>query len=123
MQNIPSHAVDIRHEFRATPATFDKVKCEYTNNVVSTTTSRFNSVYLKDGSRRYIDALEQNDEVRFNQEGIETYLSVISVEVDELKTTCEVRFNSEHEGEYELPIITSPYVIMSSDYSLQKSWL
>lgn len=65
LQNIPSHAVDIRHLFRATPSMHEELECEdIDENTVTITTSRWNSVHLEDDTEKYINDLQVGEIVK-----------------------------------------------------------
>lgn len=65
LQNIPSHAVDIRHLFRATPSMHEELECEdIDENTVTIITSRWNSVHLEDDTEKYINDLQVGEIVK-----------------------------------------------------------
>lgn len=65
LQNIPSHAVDIRHLFRATPSMHEELDCtDIDENTVTVTTSRWNSVHLEDDTEKYINDLHEGETVK-----------------------------------------------------------
>lgn len=49
VQNIPSHALDIRHQFRATPAMKQCITCENSDEGIHVTVSRWASVTTPEG--------------------------------------------------------------------------
>lgn len=65
LQNIPSHAVDIRHMFRATASMHEELECEdIDENTVTITTNRWNSVHLEDDTEKYINDLQVGEIVK-----------------------------------------------------------
>lgn len=65
LQNIPSHAVDIRHLFRATASMHEELECEdIDENTVTITTNRWNSVHLEDDTEKYINDLQVGEIVK-----------------------------------------------------------
>lgn len=80
MQNIPSHALDIRHMFRATPEQTETIKCESNDDEVKLTLSLYDSVPTPDGKTEVIN-LKQNDIVVFKEDKTEVNYSVTSIEV------------------------------------------
>lgn len=63
LQNIPSHAIDIRHMFRATPAEHKIIDCDNTDDEISVDVSRFSKVTKPDKSFIKVEDLSIGDEV------------------------------------------------------------
>ena len=61
VQQIPSHAIDIRHEFRATPAKEIVTNCEETANGIEVTIGLYDTVYLADNTEKDVIDLEVGD--------------------------------------------------------------
>lgn len=62
LQNIPSHATDIRHMFRATPAKELSIDCEEKGGLVTVSLPRYYSVKV-DGSYKQVTDLCEGDQV------------------------------------------------------------
>lgn len=77
MQNIPSHAVDIRHMFRATAASNKLVECSYDESLdtVSVSLSRWDKVYTDKGAKTVNDLVE-GDLIKLEHDGKETFRNV-----------------------------------------------
>lgn len=108
LQNIPSHAIDIRHMFRATPEEIEDIKYE-------------NGLYLK-----IHDSLKTNEGWKYGDEITEN-----DVIVDISERGYRVLQVSIHSGNVTLildnveqntlfPLKHSAYVMLSSDYSQQE---
>ena len=80
LQNVPSHALDIRHMFRATPEQTEVVKCETENDEIKLTLSLYDSVPTPSGKIE-VRNLNQNDVVIFKEDKTEARYSVLSIEV------------------------------------------
>ena len=78
MQNVPSHAKDIRHLFRATPATSKDLNCEESDEHIQVNLFAANLVYTKDKRKVYVEDLEVGSEVLLKCNGIEVYRKCIS---------------------------------------------
>lgn len=83
LQNIPSHATDIRHMFRATAAKDILEDCNYDeeSDVVSIDISKFNSVQLGSGESVNIEKLRVGDSVKLLEDGKEVYRIVKEISV------------------------------------------
>lgn len=81
MQNIPSHATDIRHMFRATAATRTSVDCNYDSslNLISVYLNNCDSVYTKEGEKKVSD-LVVGDLVKLMNNNEEVYKHVKQLE-------------------------------------------
>jgi len=112
LQQIPSHALDVRHEFRATPAKEKTDACELIDNQLQITLGSYDSVTLNGGYQKDVIDLCIGDEIISIKSALKisniihnlpyTTISFDSSTVDSIKHT------------------TPPYVIMSSDYSQQE---
>lgn len=122
MQNIPSHAPDIRHQFRATPAMEKITVCEEIEGTYQITLGSYDSVTIRDGSAKDVIDLQELDGIKSNYGILE-----ISTITHNLPNTT-IRFvapcaDSMPGIEYRkltVKHITPPYVMMSSDYSQQE---
>lgn len=85
LQNIPSHAVDIRHMFRAQAATTAMLDCTYQDqsDMICITTSKFNKVTTPNGDVSIHD-LNIGDSVKLLDNGKEVWRCVKSI-----STPCE----------------------------------
>ena len=63
VQNIPSHALDIRHQFRATPAMEKVDDCDETENGVEVTLGTYDTVFMADGSNKDVIDLQIGDSI------------------------------------------------------------
>ena len=64
VQNIPSHALDIRHQFRATPAMMKVSNCTIQEEGITVTLGNYDTVWLEDGSPIKVHALNVGDKVQ-----------------------------------------------------------
>lgn len=63
VQNIPSHALDIRHQFRATPAMEMTDDCNETENGIEVTLGTYDTVFMADGTEKDVIDLQVGDAV------------------------------------------------------------
>lgn len=94
MQNIPSHATDIRHMFRATAASSKVLDCDYddTINSISIELPKIYYVHTPKGEKKVGD-LQIGDSVKLQNDGKEIYKNVKSVENSSKDTSlCNVIF-------------------------------
>ena len=113
VQQIPSHALDIRHQFRATPAKDMTTACSVVDGTLQVTLGSYDSVVLSDNSHKDVIDLVAGDMVQ--AKGAELK---IAEKIDNLPKTTLV-----FEGDITDAIIphkTPPYVMMSSDFSQQE---
>lgn len=79
LQNIPSHALDIRHMFRATPEMTEKVKLKSDETgIVTITLSWYDKVPTSEGLKE-VKELEENDKLVMHEDKIETIYSISSI--------------------------------------------
>ena len=90
MQNIPSHALDIRHMFRATPEQTETIKCESNDDEIKLTLSLYDSVPTPDGKAE-VKNLKQNDIVIFKEDKTEIRYFVSDIKVNCGKATLIFR--------------------------------
>ena len=64
VQQIPSHATDIRHQFRATPAMEKLDDCTQTDNGVEVTLGLYDTVYMTDNTEKDVIDLQVGDVVK-----------------------------------------------------------
>jgi len=79
LQNIPSHADDIRHMFRATPATNKELDCEVDDDEISVKLYSYDYVNTKDGLKQ-VNKLSVGDQVLLKNDGEEVYKYVQEVD-------------------------------------------
>ena len=115
MQNIPSHAPDIRHQFRATPAMEKITLCEETEDTYQITLGSYDSVTIRDGSQKDVIDLQELDGVMSNYGLLE-----IATIKHNLPLTTIVFCAPTIIRDYSIKHITPAYVMMSSDYSQQE---
>lgn len=120
MQQVPSHATDIRHQFRATPAMEILSDCTISENTASITLGSYDSVELVDGTSKDVIDLEVGNSVKaYNSDVVLT----ISEKVDYLPKTKIVFIPSSTINMLNtltLKHTTPPHVMMSSDFSQQE---
>ena len=112
VQQIPSHALDIRHQFRATPAMEKIDDCELVDGHIQITLGSYDSVTINGGYQKDVIDLCIGDEI----------ISITGV----LKI-CDITHNLPHttiifDSSVIVSIkhITPAHVMMSSDYSQQE---
>ena len=79
VQNIPSHALDIRHQFRATPAMEKVDDCQETDQGISITLFNYDSVYMLGGIMKKVHDLQVGDIVILLNGGEEVQAIVKSI--------------------------------------------
>lgn len=113
VQNIPSHALDVRHQFRATPAMEKIGDCERVDDKLQITLGSYDSVTLNGGEHKDVLDICVGDEV----------ISVKGVlkirEVNHHLPYTTLTFDAS-QLEDSIKYITPAYVMMSSDYSQQE---
>lgn len=126
LQNIPSHATDIRHMFRATPSYIKTVSCQVVDDRVSISLPRYNLLLLSDGNYKTVSDLHTLDSVQLLHNGLPETLCVCSIcnNVDDTSLRdIQLNFSEEHailDGDWTATVKTPPYVMLSSDYSAQE---
>lgn len=82
LQNIPSHATDIRHLFRATAADTANIDCEEVpdSEELRVQIPNWNKVYLQDGSATNAINLEPGQIIKVYQDRKETWMQVNSIQ-------------------------------------------
>ena len=115
VQNIPSHALDIRHQFRATPAMEKITLCEETKDTYQITLGSYDSVTIRDGSPKDVIDLQELDGVMSNYGLLE-----IATITHNLPFTTIVFGAPTIKRDYSIKHTTPAYVMMSSDYSQQE---
>lgn len=80
MQQIPSHAADIRHQFRATPATEKIDDCTQTEDGIEVTIGLYDTVYMADNTEKDVIDLQVGDVVKIlnNNEEVNAIVKSIS---------------------------------------------
>lgn len=77
MQNIPSHATDIRHSFRAQPSLDQIVDCKSTEDQVSVTLFHTDKVTTSEGMKKVND-LVVGDTIKLLENNKECFLKLSS---------------------------------------------
>ena len=115
VQQIPSHALDIRHQFRATPAMEKITLCDETEDTYQITLGSYDSVTIRDGSQKDVIDLDMSD-------GIQTNYGILEIATitHNLPLTTIVFCTPDNAQGYSVKHITPAYVMMSSDYSQQE---
>ena len=91
VQNIPSHALDIRHQFRATPAMEKVVDCVEDADVVKVTLSRWASVTTPEGAVDVND-ITPGTQVRLLVDGKVVWHAVDSITVEDDLSQYTINF-------------------------------
>ena len=120
VQQIPSHALDVRHEFRATPSKEILLECNPVELEVNITLGSYNSVTLMFDNRQcdVID-LQVDDRIKLNN-AVESYLCITEIEHHLPETSLKCVLLGSPIDKCVIKYTTPPYVMMSSDYSQQE---
>lgn len=80
MQQIPSHAADIRHQFRATPAMEKIDDCTQTEDGIEVTIGLYDTVYMADNTEKDVIDLQVGDVIKIlnNNEEVNAIVKSIS---------------------------------------------
>lgn len=80
VQQIPSHAIDIRHQFRATPMMEKVDACIETDNGIEVTIGLYDTVYMSDNTEKEVIDLQVGDIVKLvnNNEEVDAIVKSIS---------------------------------------------
>lgn len=114
LQNIPSHALDIRHMFRATPEITEDVLISAMEPEYTLELSNYDSVSVAGNLKKCSD-LTQDDSIT-SVEGI--ILPIMSIE--KLVGSLNVTVDTCNVGAVSIQVTHPPYIMMSSDYSQQE---
>lgn len=103
LQNIPSHATDIRHLFRATASDIENIECQYNEETdeVVVQVPNWNKCYLEDGTLVNAIDLQVGQSVKLLEDGKEVYRTVKQVSnSDKSPGICDVvfEFQEKHVG-------------------------
>ena len=79
MQQIPSHATDIRHQFRATPSMEKIDDCSETENGIEVTIGLYDIVYMADNTEKEVIDLQVGDSVKLLNHNKEVIAIVKSI--------------------------------------------
>lgn len=79
VQNIPSHALDVRHMFRATPAMEKIDVCDQTENGIEVTIGLYDTVYMADNTEKDVIDLQIGDVVKLLKDNKEVNAVVKSI--------------------------------------------
>lgn len=113
MQQIPSHATDIRHQFRATPSMEMLSECILSDGKLQITLGSYDSVTLNGGVLKDVIDLSQGDEII----SIKGLLKIREIDHHLPNTTISFDYSQADDS---IRHITPPYVVMSSDFSQQE---
>lgn len=117
VQQIPSHAMDIRHQFRTTPAIERLSPCQAVDGKLSITLGSYDSINLVDGTSKDIIDLSIGDQIGVYRS--DKILTIVE-KVDTLPKTRLVFDAEAIDTPTSILHTTPPYVMMSSDYSQQE---
>lgn len=115
VQNIPSHATDIRHQFRATPAMLKISDCTMALGNLQITLGSYDSVVTQNDSKDIID-LTETDVIKSTTG---EWLKIVTISHELPQTTLTLKADDMTKS-YSIRHITPPYVMLSSDYSQQE---
>ena len=87
MQNIPSHATDIRHMFHATTSKVETKTCEEIEGKIQVELPNIYLVETPEGEKE-VQQLEEGDKVKLRHNDIEVWCSVIKNQLKYLSTGC-----------------------------------
>ena len=79
VQQIPSHATDIRHQFRATPAMEKIDVCDQTEHGIEVTIGLYDTVYMADNTEKDVIDLQVGDVVKLLNDNKEVNAVVKSI--------------------------------------------
>jgi len=119
MQQIPSHATDIRHQFRATPAKETVSICDFSDGVLSITLGSYDSVTVTDNNEHW----QKKDVIDLcNGDQIISSAGSLQIQgvINKLPNTTLIFNTSESLSKVSIKHTTPPYVMMSSDFSQQE---
>ena len=115
LQNIPSHNTDIRHSFRADPSKDAILDFNVGDDVILL---RNNRVCLEDNSYKFVKDLQIGDKIRIAINNSASFVTISSIENKDPKYV--LKFDGDIVSSFQIPIKTSPMVIIGSDYSQQE---
>lgn len=99
MQNIPSHAGDIRHMFRATAAQRQLIDCTTDDSNIVVSVNALNTVTLQNGDPVSVEKLQVDDCVKLLDNGKEIWVYVKSISTsDDDPCICNVVFGLQPAG-------------------------
>ena len=124
LQNIPSHLTDIRHMFRATPKSIDKYHCDITEdkNHIIVSVPRYYYLHTSEVEELKVADIQPGTLVHVLHNNKSEYTTVNSavesdIRIEDIILTLDI---FDDMGEYDIEVITPPYVMLSSDYSAQE---
>lgn len=91
VQNIPSHALDVRHQFRATPAMEKLDKCDVSENNISINLFDYDTIDLEDKVDVKVKDLRVGDKVRLLKDKSEILAEITSLANDAPYTLITMR--------------------------------
>lgn len=124
VQNIPSHALDIRHMFRATPAGQFRVAVSKHNHI----RVKYSCQLLQlDGTKIQVTKLYPGDKLKLlkidgaHDIADEAVAEISSIDMSSLSDIKITLADKPHSWEgYQLDVINPPCILISSDYSQQE---
>lgn len=123
MQNIPSHATDIRHMFRATPeqdVLIDLTKCiDQETQIAKIKHSKYSKVRTEEGLTS-LKNLVQGQKFWFKLTTDEASTSVESIEFDKGEAILSFSIVSVQGSQTKLEVKNPAFVVMNSDFSQQE---
>ena len=91
LQNIPSHAVDIRHLFRATASSSQVVDCSTTSsNDIVVTTNRWSQVHMKDGTLECINELKIGEVIKLLENNQTIFCKLVDIQFNSCDATLRL---------------------------------
>ncbi len=121
VQNIPSHALDIRHQFRATPAMMKVSNCTVEDGYISIVLGNYDTVWLEGDIPAKVNTLKAGNHIILtnNKKPISGIIRSIEDRAPNSYITIDVDMTSSILS-YQILHQTPAYVLMSSDYSQQE---
>ena len=119
VQQIPSHALDIRHQFRATTAKEVTTDCDISEDKISITLGSYDSVTITDNNEHW--QTKDVIDLCVGDYVVSTDGALQIVEItSNLPRTTIIFDNPDQKTSVSIRHVTPPYVMMSSDYSQQE---
>ena len=121
LMNIPSHATDIRHLFRATAAQRHTDTIEMKDNILQISLPTCSKFVIEDNKILQVDTLKVNDKLVLNDElgsSIDFFIAHIHNSLGQIY--IDLKTCSHEDANITINWESPSYVMMSSDYSQQE---
>lgn len=121
LQNVPSHATDIRHMFRATPPVEKILPCSVVGDVTTVILGRYDRVKTSDGIKTVKDICIDDLIILSVDDTSEQLCSVTDItEIPSNLGSLKLTLHVQQGHSYKVVYTTPAYVMLSSDYSAQE---